>query len=134
MGWPLIASGRPEDLVSLNKILERLLESASNHPGAVYWRFHRSVARTAAGDYAGALDDARSVIDEQPKFGLGWMQFANVMGYLGKSEDARQAIERCASANPAMTPEAYSTIMNSLSDQAAVIDARTAGLRAARLL
>jgi tetratricopeptide (TPR) repeat protein len=134
MGWPLIASGRPEDLAELKTILARLMESAGNHPGAVYWRFHRSVARTAEDDYAGAIDDARLVIDEQPKFALGWMHYANVLGYLGEVDAAREAVDLCESSNPAMTPQAYASLMSSLTDQESVVQMRTGGLRAASLI
>ena len=80
------------------------------------------------------MDDAQSVIDEQPKFALGWMQFANVMGYLGKTDPAQKAVTRCESTNPAMTPEAYASLMGNLTDQETVIQMRTGGLRAAGLI
>ena len=48
--WPLVATGVAADLGEVHDIVKRLLATSPQHPGRVYWLFHRSVAFACADD------------------------------------------------------------------------------------
>ncbi len=134
LGWPLVSTGRPEDLEETHQILDRLLSTSPQHPGRAYWLFHKSVAYVCADDCERALAHAEEFTADQPKFSLGWLHYVNVLGRLGRSADARAALDKSLQSNPMMTPAYYAALMAVLTDQPAVIERRTSGLRAAGLL
>jgi len=134
LGWPLVATGHADDLRELHEIVDRLLATSAQHPGRVYWLFHKSVAYACAGECERALGAAEEYTTEQPRFSLGGLHYANVLGRLGRKEDARSALERCLGHNPLMRPAYYVELMGVLSDQPSVVQSRTAGLYAAGLI
>jgi adenylate cyclase len=133
-GWPLVATGQAQDLVELHEILDRLLATAGQHPGRAYWVFHKSVAYTCAGECGRALAHAEQYTVEQPRFSLGWLHYANVLGRLGRNADARAALEQSLAVNPLMKPAYYVKLMSVLTDRDDVIRSRTEGLHAAGLI
>jgi len=134
LGWSLVASGDSVDLQELNNILDRLLSIASNHPGHAYWQFHKSVASACEELYEESLQYAKRSTTEQPRFALAWMHSANVLGKLGRSDDAQSAARRCVEINPHMTAAFYAELMSVLTDKPRVIACRTSGLVEAKLL
>jgi len=134
LGWPLVATGDPADLVEVLEIVERLLATSPQHPGRVYWLFHRSVAHACADDRERALADAEEYAAEQPRFSLGSMHHANVLGLLGRRDEARAAVERSLQHNPLLTPAYYADLMTVLTDQPAVVEKRTRGLVSAAIV
>ncbi len=134
LGWPLVATGQAPDLRELHEIIDRLLATSAQHPGRAYWVFHKSVAFTCAGECEQALAHAEEYTVEQPRFSLGWMHYANVLGRVGRAADARTAVEQCLANNPLMKPAYYAKLMAVLTDQDAVIRSRTEGLYSAGLL
>jgi TolB-like protein len=134
LGWPLVATGQVQDLRELHEIIDRLLTTSAQHPGRAYWIFHKSVAHTCAGECEQALLHAEEYTVEQPRFSLGWMHYANVLGRVGRAEDAQAAVEQCLANNPLMKPAYYVKLMAVLTDQDAVIRSRTEGLYTAGLL
>jgi hypothetical protein len=62
------------------------------------------------------------------------MHYANVLGRVGRAEDAQAAVEQCLANNPLMKPAYYAKLMAVLTDQDAVIRSRTEGLYSAGLL
>jgi predicted Zn-dependent protease len=134
MGWPLVASGRAADLAELHSILDPMLASSPRHPGRAYWLFHKSVALTCADRCEEARECAEESAAAQPRFALGLMHYANVLGRLSQLDAARAAAQKCLAANNHMTPGFYAELMGVLTDQESVIDKRTSGLRASGLL
>jgi len=133
-GWPLVATGEPRHLEEAHQILDRLLTTAAQHPGRVYWLFHKSVAYACADECERALALAEEYAADQPHFSLGSLHHANVLGRLGRSADARAAVDKSMQSNPLLTPAYYAELMAVLTDQPAVIERRIGGLRAAGLL
>ena len=134
LGWPLVATGQANDLRELHEIVDRLLATSAQHPGRVYWLFHKSVAYACAGECERAISPAEEYTIEQPRFSLGWLHYANVLGRLGRKDAARAALEQGLGHNPLMRPAYYVELMGVLSDQPAVVESRTAGLYAAGLI
>jgi TolB-like protein len=135
LGWPLVATGEARDLAELHEIIDRLLATSSeHHPGRSYWLFHKSVAYACADDCERALVHAEEYTVEQPRFSLGWMHHANVLGRLGRASASRAALERSVEHNPLMDARYYVGLMGVLTDQQGVIRSRTEGLYAAGLL
>jgi adenylate cyclase len=133
-GWPLVATGEPQSLDELHGIIDRLLATAQQHPGRVYWLFHKSVAFVCANDCDRALALAEECTSEQAHFSLGWMNYANVLGRLGRNDAARRAVEQSLTINPLMKPDYYAALMAVLTDQPTVIERRTSGLYDAGIL
>jgi TolB-like protein len=134
LGWPLVATGNAADLDEVHEIIGRLLATSPNHPGHVYWLFHRSVAHACANEFERALADAEEYATEQPRFSLGCLHHANVLGHLGRDAEARAAVERSLQHNPLMTPAYYAGLMTVLTDQAHVVERRTSGLASVQLI
>jgi adenylate cyclase len=134
LGWPLVATGQREDLDEVHEIVDRLLATSPQHPGRVYWLFHKSVAYTCADECERALTSAEEYTRDQPQFALGWLHYANVLGRLDRGNAARDALDRSMQGNPLLTPAYYAELMDVLTDQAAVVDKRTSGLRRAGML
>jgi TolB-like protein len=133
-GWPLVATGKPENLTELHEIMDRLLTTAPRHPGRSLWQFHKSVAYACSDECERALELAEDYTAENPRFTLGLMHYANVLGRLGRAGEARAAADRSADQNPLMDPSYYAELMASLTDQPTVVERRTSGLIAAGLL
>jgi adenylate cyclase len=131
LGWPLVATGHAADLEEVHGIVSRLLTTSPQHPGRVYWLFHRSVAYACADECERALAEAEEYTAEQTRFSLGWLHYANVLGRLGRHEDARHAVDQSLQHNPLMTPAYYAELMAVLTDQPSVIEKRTSGLSSA---
>ena len=134
LGWPLVATGQPRDLQEVHDIVERLLTTSPQHPGRVHWLFHRSVAFVCADDCERALAFAEDYASEQPRFALCWVHYANVLGRLGRHDEARAVLDKSLDLNPLLTPAYYGELMAVLSDQPTVVERRVAGLRAAGFL
>ena len=134
LGWPLVATGRPEDLAELHGIIDRLLATSPQHPGRAWWFFHKSVAYTCGGDCERALAHAEEYTVEQPRLSLAWVHYVNVLGRLGRTADAHAALQRSLANNSLMKPAYYVKLMAVLTDQEPVIRSRTEGLYSAGLL
>jgi predicted Zn-dependent protease len=135
LGWPLVATGDANDLKELHDIIDRLLAmSSAQHPGRAYWLFHKSVAYTCAGECERALAPAEECTNDLPRFSLGWMHYANVLGRLGRNDAARSVLEQSLRHNPLMTPTYYVELMGVLTDQPAVVQSRTSGLYVTELV
>jgi len=134
MGWPLVETGAPEDLVELHEIMERISAATPHHPGVGYWLYHRSVAFTCDGRKELAMEYAKKSIDCNPRFPWGWMHYANVLGLAGFDDKARRAKEKCMEVSPALSPEHYQRVILGMSRQEAFFDSRLNGLKSSGLL
>jgi len=134
LGWPLVATGHAPDLDEVHQVVTRLLATSPRHPGRVYWLFHSSVAHACADDCEKALAQAEEYTSEQPRFALGCLHLANVLGRLERHAEARAAVDKSLQHNPLLTPAYYAELMNVLTDQPQVVARRTSGLAAAGLI
>jgi TolB-like protein len=134
LGWPLVATGQPEDLEEVHRIVDRLLGTSPQHPGRAYWLFHKSVAYACADECERALVQAEEYTAELQRFSPGWLHYANVLGRLGRRAAARDALDKSLQSNPLMTPAYYAELMGVLSDQPGVVAKRTSGLANVGLL
>jgi adenylate cyclase len=134
LGWPLVATGNKADLDEVHQIVTRLLATSPRHPGRVYWLFHSSVAHACADDCEKALAQAEEYTSEQPRFALGCLHLANVLGRLERHAEARAAVDKSLQHNPLLTPVYYADLMAVLTDQPQVVARRTSGLAAAGLI
>ncbi|MFK8028944.1 MAG: tetratricopeptide repeat protein [Gammaproteobacteria bacterium] len=133
-GWPLVSTGKEDDLVELHSILDRLLEVAPGHPGVAYWLFHKSVAYSCQSNNTKAMEYARRSTDERPDYSLAWMQYANILGHDNQVDAAAKACANCERLNKAMTSRHYEQTVNAMSDSESVLECRLGGLRKAALL
>jgi TolB-like protein len=133
-GWPLASMGGPDNLAELHEILDRLLATGGQHPGIPYWLFHKSAAYCCEGEWEQSLDYIRRSMEVQPRFAFGAMHSANLLGQLGRYDEARSAVSRCTEMNPGMTTRYYAELISVLSGTDDIVAMRTAGLRKADLL
>jgi len=98
-------------------ILERLLRVAPNHPSVPFWHYFLAFAHTEAGNHEAAAEQARISVNVHPGFCLGWAVLANALGFLGRGEEARDAIEKAITTNPGFDPEGYRRYMMAISHE-----------------
>jgi len=133
-GWPLTASGSPQDLAELRQILNRLLAAEPHHPGAAFWLYHKSVADVCEGAFESALGPAEDAVALRPRLSLAWVHYASVLAQLGRADDARHALAECRKVNAAMTPKHFEGLVARLFETAQAADRRLGGLRALGVL
>lgn len=135
LGRTLCYGGDEEGLREGQAILDRILASAPDHPMVPYWLYFKANACALEGRYEDSARCARKSVDIQPGYTGAWVALANALGHLGRTEEARHAMDRALHANPAMTPQ-------HLAEQIAVAaggdrdhaEKSLAGLKAAGLL
>lgn len=134
LGWPLVATGKAEDLQELHSVLNRILTMAPEHPGAAYWLHHRAAAFLCADELEEARDFAEQSIDKYRGLSWAWHTYANILGSLGDDEAAHEAAAEAIRLNPHMTPLHYAKRLKVMTADAKALERRTSGLRAAGLL
>ncbi|HJR69047.1 MAG TPA: winged helix-turn-helix domain-containing protein [Gammaproteobacteria bacterium] len=128
LGWPLTATGEPQDLAELRGVLERLLAMEPQHPGAAFWLYHRSVVDACEGDFAAARRSAEAAVEARPRLALAWMHYANVLGHEGEKAQAREALAQCQKINAALTPRHFESLVKKIA-ASAVVEPRVGGLK-----
>ena len=134
LGWPLVATGIPEDLDELHGILDRILTMAPEHPGAAYWLHHQAAAHLCQEDLSAAQLSARQSIEKHRGLSWAWLTYASILGQLGSIADAREAALESARLNSRMTPIHYANRIRVMTTDDSTFLQRIAGLRAAELL
>jgi len=107
MGWPLNARATDEDLLEVHSIMDRLLSSAAEHPGAAYWLYHKSVASCLQGHPEQSEQLMLEAAAKQKPVPWALMHFANVCGLLNRHDAAQEAVAQAAALNPKMTPALF---------------------------
>ncbi len=105
LGRTLCYTGDPERLGEGQAILDRILTSAPNHPMVPYWLYFKANGCALEERFEDAVRFARKSLDIQPGYVGAWTTLANALGQLGRTEEARQAMDQALRVNPAMTPE-----------------------------
>ncbi len=132
-GWPLVARGSPEDLRELHEIIDRLLASVPDHPGAGYWLYHKSAAKLCQGDLQGAEELIRRALDKHSEVSWAWMHLASILGARGRIEEARKAARQATAINAAMTADHFAACLSAMSGETGSAASRVEGLEAAGL-
>lgn len=133
MGWPLTARGKATDIEELFNILNRALIVAPDHPGIAFWLHHCSVAYACTGDPEKSAEFASQAIQKHPALSWGWLNYANALGLLNKSEEAKRAAQSALEANPNMTVKYFVRQIKRMSEGAGFFKERTQGLTSAGL-
>lgn len=134
LGWPLVARGTADDLKEVQRVMNRLLRLAPEHPGVPYWLFHKSVAHACQGDFEGAIEFGDQAIGKDGGQSWIWMHHANVKGLLGEPEEARRDALHAAELNSAMTPRHYAARVRAMRGSPETERKRLEGLIRAGLL
>jgi TolB-like protein len=133
-GWPLTARATAEDLDELNGIVDRLLATAPEHPGAAYWLFHKSVSYSLQGETGTALQLMQQASAQHQPVPWAYMHIANINGLLGNITEAHEAAAQAKQLNPAMTPKHYAECIHTMMASKESANRRLEGLTAAGLL
>jgi TolB-like protein len=134
LGWPLVATGKAEDLEELHSVLSRILAMAPEHPGAAYWLHHRGAAFLCDDDLDAARQFVEQSIDKHRGLSWAWLTYANILGSLGEHRKAREAADEATRLNANMTVPHYASRLEVMTADGTTLQRRTAGLRAAELL
>lgn len=134
LGWPLVATGKQEDLDELHSVLSRILTMAPEHPGAAYWLHHRAAAYVCNDELDEARSYAEQSIDKHRGLSWAWHTYANILGRLGDISGAREAADEALRSNSYMTPAHYASRLAVMTIDDTVLERRIAGLRDAELL
>ena len=113
------------------KILDRLLKTAPEHPSVPYWLYFKVPGLQRLGRHEEALDAARRATELQPHFFLARIAYANVLGVTGDRAAAAEEITRVLASNPMVTPEKYTDAVLLLSRSPERARVHLAGLEAA---
>ncbi len=127
-------AGDDAAVAEARRILDRLLETAPEHPSVPYWLFFKGAVATRQGRPDEAAECARQTTELQPYFFLAAVVLANALGSLGRADEARTAWGRVQAIHPAFTAEDWAReirVQAPLEDRA---EPHLAGLRAAGIL
>jgi serine/threonine protein kinase len=113
------------------KILDRLLKTAPEHPSVPYWLYFKVPGLLRLGRTEEALDAARRSTVLQPHFFIARIAYANVLGLTGDRTGAMDEIGRVLASNPMVTPQQYVGAVMLLSRDPERARVHTAGLEAA---
>lgn len=103
IGW----SGDDKAVAEAYKILDRLLQTAPDHPSVPYWLYFKAGVCARQGKFEEAAECACRSSEIQPRFALAYLQYANALGNMGRFEEAREAMDRMTAIIPGTTQEAY---------------------------
>ena len=105
LGRTLAYGGTSEELEEGQKILDRILATAPNHPMVPYWLYFKANACAREEKFEEAARLARRSVDAQPGYAGAWLTLADALQKIGRFDEAKLALERARRANPAMVPE-----------------------------
>ena len=105
LGRTLAYGGSPEQLEEGQKILDRILEAAPNHPMVPYWLYFKANACARQEKFEDAARLARLSVDAQPGYAGAWLTLTHALQKLGRFDEAKAAFARARKANPAMVTE-----------------------------
>ena len=134
LGLSLGIAGGDAEVAEARRILDRLLETAPDHPSVPYWEYFRAGVMTREGDHAGALQGAARCMELQPRYLLGAVMLANALGSLGQHEQARATWAAVVAANPRFSAAGYARDILRQARSAERARPHLAGLRAAGIL
>ena len=135
LGRTLAYGGDAEELHEGQAVLDRILSAAPNHPMVPYWLYFKANACMREDRYEDAVKFARMSVEAQPGYSGAWVTLANVLGQLGRDDEARQAMDRAFRANPALTPQHLAAQIQILAgDRDDLAEKSLSGLKAAGLL
>ena len=105
LGRTLAYCGNPDELQEGQKILDRILAAAPNHPMVPYWLYFKANACAREERYEDAARLARMSVDTQPGYAGAWLTLADALQKLGRFDEATESMERARKANPAIVPD-----------------------------
>jgi serine/threonine protein kinase/tetratricopeptide (TPR) repeat protein len=127
LGWagdgPAVTEGRA--------ILDRVLESAPDHPSLPYWLYFKTGVCARQGDFLAAADCARRSTEIQPRFVLAFLEYANALGFLGRHERAGELMAKVKVLSPTTTQEVYVNLITQTTRSPERAEAHLGGLFAA---
>lgn len=127
LGWagdgPAVTEGRA--------ILDRLLESAPDHPSLPYWLYFKTGVCARQRDFQGAAECARRSTEIQPRFVLAFLEYANALGMLGRHEQAGEVMAKVKVLSPTTTQEVYVNLITQTTRSPERAEAHLGGLFAA---
>jgi serine/threonine-protein kinase len=127
-------AGDEGEAAEAGRILDRLRETAPEHPSLPYWHYFQGAVLTRQGRLDEAAASAGRTVESQPHFFLASVMLANALGALGRAEEARAAWRRVGAVHPAFTAAGYAgeILKQALTPERA--EPHLAGLRAAGIL
>lgn len=124
-------TGDDAKVVEGERILDRLLKTAPDHPSVPYWLFFKLAACMRLDRTAEGVEAARQSTALQPSFFLSRIGYANALGRVGQTAAAMDEINRVMAINPSISPDAYIASVRLLSRTDERAEKHLAGLRAA---
>jgi TolB-like protein/tRNA A-37 threonylcarbamoyl transferase component Bud32 len=100
-------AGDEGEVAEARRILDRLLETAPEHPSVPYWTYFKGGVLTRQGSLQEAAECASRTVELQPYFFLASVMLANALGALGRLDEARAAWARVAAIHPAFAAAGY---------------------------
>jgi TolB-like protein/Tfp pilus assembly protein PilF len=127
-------AGDDAEVEEARRILDRLLETAPEHPSVPYWSYFKGAVATREGRLEETAECSRRTVELQPHFFLAAVMLANALGALGRAEEARAAWQRVQAIHPFFTAPGYAAEIRLQAPQPERAEPHLAGLRAAGIL
>ena len=102
LGYTRVSLGEPEAAI---KAMETAIRISPNDVLLPVWLSLLSTAHYLARNYEKAAEVASLAVQRRPSYSIGWCGLASALGRLGKSDEAREALEQFIARTPGFTSE-----------------------------
>lgn len=135
LGLAMAWGGGPEQLTEARKILTQLISDTPDHPSYPYWHYFLYAVNLREGRYAEALANAQTTLEVHPMYILARVAMSNVLGLMGRVDEARAAFSETLAINPYFSRDAYvPAVLSACHHDAGIAEEFLRGLRVAGLL
>lgn len=107
--------GQPQAAI---KAIETAIRISPNDVVLPVWLSLLSTGHYLARNYEKAAEVASLAVQRSPSYSLGWRSLANALGQLGRSEEAREALEQFLARMPGFTSEQVARSLMPFRDEA----------------
>lgn len=126
LGW---GGAEDADVEESDAILQRIHETAPEHPLSGFWPFFRSSALVRLGRHPEAIEACRRGAESYPGFVFMWLALANALALDGQVAPADDALARAREANEAVTAARYADLVRRQARGLGAVEVNLAGLR-----
>lgn len=99
-------TGRPQEAVNCFK---RAIELDPLDPMGYSTLGGMAYALIRQGDDAAAIESARRSVQQNPNFAMGWRGLAAALAFVGRTDEARDALQHMMHLDPSYTLKSFST-------------------------
>lgn len=127
-------AGADSEVTEARRILDRLIETAPEHPSLPYWYYFKGAVEAREGNLAESAACAQHTLELQPHFFLAAVMLSNALGTLGFKEEACAAWRHVTAVHPGFLAHNYAVDLLLQAPTPAQAEPHLAGLRLTGIL